>query len=114
MRHLSLTTHTYVSTATACMNIPAPSCAKLIATIGRLTNDPRVTPAQHVTGPLLQDAVALSAAPYPTKDARVVTSDHPSLIGRVANDPRGGASIAADSPEVETEDDSEEASSQAM
>lgn len=97
-----------VTEETATEEQPHPS------TIGRLTNDPRVTPAQPVTGPLLQDAVALSAAPYPTKDARVVTSDHPSLIGRVANDPRGGASIAAASPEVETEDDSEEASSQAM
>ncbi|MBO6701881.1 MAG: ribonuclease E [Pseudomonadales bacterium] len=61
------------------------------STMGRLTNDPRVTPGQPISGPLLQDGVAISAAAYPAKEARVVASDHPSLVGRVANDPRGGA-----------------------
>ncbi len=76
------------------------------STIGRLTNDPRVTPAQPISGPLLQDAVAISAAPYPTKEARVVSSDHPSLVGRVANDPRGGA-ISAESEASEEESEAQ-------
>ena len=84
------------------------------STIGRLTNDPRVTPAQPLTGPLLQDAVSLSAAPYPMKEARVVASDHPSLVGRVANDPRGGVPIVAEAPVAEPHEDSEEPSSQVM
>lgn len=61
------------------------------ATIGRLTNDPRVNPGQSAAGPLLQDATALSAAPYPATAERAIQSDHPSLVGRVANDPRVGS-----------------------
>lgn len=62
------------------------------SSIGRLTNDPRVNPGQPLTGPLLQDGNALSAAPYPATAQRVIDSDHPSLVGRVANDPRVGHS----------------------
>ncbi len=80
------------------------------STIGRLTNDPRVTPRQPVSGPMLVDSVALTAAPYPATEARVIDSAHPSLVGRVANDPRGVNALS----EPEVIDEAEEPSSEAV
>ncbi len=61
------------------------------ASLGRMTNDPRVNPTSPLQGPVLTDGIALSAAPLPASSARVVGDDHPSRIGRLSNDPRAAA-----------------------
>jgi len=81
------------------------------ATLGRLSNDPRVTPGNALQTPVLSLAEPRFAEPYLATEARQIDTDHPSLVGRVANDPRGGnidtetaesADATTDEPAAET------------
>ena len=58
------------------------------ATLGRGANDPRDNPAKLPQSSVLQPAVAKTAAPSPLTTPRTVAESHPSLKGRMANDPR--------------------------
>jgi len=58
------------------------------ATLGRSANDPRDNPAKVRQSSVLQPAVAKTAAPSPLTTPRTVAESHPSLKGRMSNDPR--------------------------
>ncbi|MEX2489968.1 MAG: ribonuclease E [Pseudomonadales bacterium] len=57
--------------------------------IGRAANDPRLHPADAVTGPVLQEVPVVNPEPPLAAEPRTIGSDHPSTWGRATNDPRG-------------------------
>ena len=63
---------------------------------GRAANDPRISPAVAVTGPVLTPVATRPAAEVLVALARDIDATHPSTWGRAANDPR------ADSIDVQT------------
>ena len=66
--------------------------------LGRLSNDPRVSPSEALVEPILRPALPRAAAPFIAKQARILVADHPSKLGRLSNDPRdpGGNSNTFD------------------
>jgi len=75
------------------------------STLGRLGNDPRISPRELQADPVLTAGTPRMASPYPATDPRQIPTEHPSLLGRAANDPRSFDSEpeTGDTAEVEPE-----------
>ena len=83
---------------------PNPAESSHPSSLGRLGNDPRISPGKSEDGTLLSDGVAVSAPASPVASERSIDEGHPSKVGRVANDPRDPRKVPGNSTET---DDSE-------
>ncbi len=75
------------------------------STLGRVTNDPRVSPGKPLVTPVLVAAPARVMPPAEPVPPRELPASHPSLLGRADNDPRDEVAVATETASLIPEED---------